>query len=194
MITFYLADMDSWWAGLAGMDRFFFLIALASGIVAGALTLAGLLGLDHGGDGFELAHGDATGDAEGFSLRAITGFFLGFGWVGFACSTSGYGAAISSGAALAAGLVMMFGIRFAMKSMKRLRADGTVKYEDAVGTVATVYVTIPPVGATGGQVTANFKNRQETLPAIQHGAEAISAGARVRITGTDTRTMVVEKI
>lgn len=193
MITFYLADMDSWWAGLAGLDRFFFLIALVSGIVASGLTIGGLMGLDHGGDGFELAHGDATGDAEGFSLRAITGFFLGFGWVGFACSTSGYGAAVSAGSALATGFVMMFGIKLAMKSMKRLRSDGTVKYADAVGSVATVYTSVQPAGAPGGQVTANFNNRQETLAAIQRGPETIPAGTRVKIIATDASTMVVEK-
>ena len=144
--------------------------------------------------GLELAHGDATGDAEGFSLRAITGFFLGFGWVGFACSTSGYGAPVSSGAALVTGLVMMFGIKLALKSMKSLRSDGTVKYGDAIGSVATVYTTIQPAGAPGGQVTANFNNRQETLAAIQRGAEAIPAGTRVKIIATDASTMVVEKI
>lgn len=193
MITPLLADADSWWNALSGFDRFFFLVALVSGIVAATLSIAGLLGLDHGGDGFELDHGDSAGDAEGFSLRAITGFFLGFGWVGFACSQSGYSAIASASAGLVTGLVMMFGIRFAMKSMKRLKSDGTVKYANAVGSAGTAYVTIPPSGATGGQVTVVFDNRSETLPAIQEGAEPIPGGVRVKIVSVNGRTLTVAR-
>lgn len=194
MNTLLLADLDTWWSGLAGAHRFFLLVGIASGVVAAFLTIGGLVGLDHGGDALDVDHGDLSGDAEGFSLRAITGFFLGLGWIGFACSISGYSNLVSSLAGLAAGLVMMFGIRFAMKSMKRLRSDGTVKYADAVGAIATVYVTIPPAGAPGGQVNVVFNNRQETLHAIHSGDTPIPGGTRVRVTAASGSTLTVEKV
>lgn len=192
MNTLFLADIDTWWAGLAGAHRFFLLVGITSGIVAAFLTIGGLVGMDHGGDALD--SGDLSGDAEGFSLRAITGFFLGLGWVGFACEISGYSHLVSGSAGLGTGLVMMFGIRFAMKSMKRLRSDGTVKYADAVGAVATVYVTIPPAGASGGQVNVIFNNRQETLHAIQTGETPIPGGTRVRVTAVSGSTLTVGNI
>ena len=185
--VYIIADAGSWWASQSTAQHFFFTVGVISGVVALVLTVLGLVGLDHDFGGFD----HDTGDAEAFSVRALTGFFLAFGWVGYACLESGYGGRIAGGAAAVAGVAMMAAIRALLRGMKRMKSDGTLRYENAVGAMGTAYVTVPPAGETGGQVTVVFDNRSETLPAIQEGAVAIPSGARIRVTAAQGRTLVV---
>lgn len=185
--------MDQWWAELATAHRVFFFIALMSSLIAIGLSLAGLLGLDHDAAALGLEHGDSTGDAEAFSIRAITGFFLGFGWAGYISLQSGHSLPLAALAALVAGVIVMYAIRFTLRSMRKLKSDGTMRYDKAVGATGSVYVSIPPSGAAGGQVVVTFDNRNETLPAVQNGAEALPAGTRIRVTASDGRLLTVEK-
>jgi membrane protein implicated in regulation of membrane protease activity len=185
-----LADASSTSDGFSGPSMFFLLAGISSAIVAAFLTVGGLLGLDSGDD---LAVPD-HGGAEAFSLRAITGFFLGLGWVGFGCECSGFSHFVSSVAGVCAGSLMMGGIVFALRSMKRLRSDGTVKYSDAIGATGVVYVTTPPSGAPGGQVTVIFSNRQETLPSVQAGDLPLPAGTRVRVLAASGGTLTIERL
>jgi membrane protein implicated in regulation of membrane protease activity len=194
MNTLLLADIDSWWAGLAGAHRFFLLVGITSGIVAAFLTIGGLVGFGHDAPELHVDHGDSSDTSEAFSLRAITGFFLGFGWIGAIAISSGSSVIVASLCALAAGATMMFGVTALLRSMKRLRSDGTVKITDAVGATGSVYVTIPPAGAPGGQIQVTFKNRNETMPAVQTGSEALPAGTRVRVTAVQDRTLIVERL
>ncbi len=193
MHTLLIAGIDQWWTELATAHRVFFFIAFSSSLLAIVLSLAGLLGLDHDAAALGIEHGDGAGDAEAFSVRAITGFFLGFGWAGYTALQAGQSVSIAALAAFATGLVVMYVIRFTLRSMKRLKSDGTVQYAKAVGATGTVYVTIPPSGTAGGQVTVTFDNRNETLPAIQTGAESIPGGARIRVTACEGRVLTVEK-
>lgn len=194
MNTLFLADIDSWWNELAGVHRFFLLVGIASGIVAAFLTVGGLLGFGHDAPELQIEHGDSADTAEAFSVRAITGFFLGFGWVGAIAMASGASILVASLCALAAGAAMMFIVRTLLRSMKRLRSDGTVKIADAVGAAGAVYITIPPAGATGGQVAVTFDNRNETMPAVQTGDSPLPAGTRVRVTAVEGRTLTVERL
>ena len=74
-------------------------------------------------------------------------------------------------------------------------SDGTARIADAVGAVGTVYVTVPPALATGGQVTVSFKGRQETYEALQSGRAALASGAKVRVKElVDSRTLLVEPL
>lgn len=193
MHTLFLAGFDSWWAELATAHRVFLSIGVVSGAIAIFLSLSGLLGLDHDAAALGLDQGDAAGDAEAFSVRAITGFFLGLGWVGLICLQAGQPLVVAAPAGFAAGLVMMYTIRLMLRSMKSLKSDGTIRYDKTVGATGTVYVTIPPSGAAGGQVTVTFDNRNETLPAIQTGAAPIPGGARIRVVAVEGRTLTVEK-
>jgi membrane protein implicated in regulation of membrane protease activity len=194
MNTLLLANLDTWWADLAGAHRFFLLVGIASGIVATFLTVGGLVGFGHDAPELHADHGDSSDTAEAFSVRAITGFFLGFGWIGAIAIASGTSIIVASLCALAAGSAMMFGVRAIMRSMKRLRSDGTVKIGDAAGATGTVYVTIPPAGAAGGQATVTFDNRNETMPAVQTGGAPLPAGTRIRVTAVQGRTLTVERI
>ncbi len=195
MNTLYLAiDAGSWWDSLAAAHRFFVLVGIASGVVALFLTLGAVLGFGHDAPELSMDHGDSAGDAEGFSLRSVTGFCLAFGWGGAASLAAGHSLAVASAIAVVSGVAVMALIQVLMKSMRRLRSDGTMRIENAVGAEGEVYVTVPPAGAPGGQAVVIFKNRQETLPAVQTGETPLSAGTRIRVTAVSGRTLTVSKL
>lgn len=187
-----LADMNTWWNGLPGPAQVYFLISIVAGIIALFLTIGGLIGLDAVDDPSDFSVGHT--DAEAFSIRAINGFFLGFGLVGYACEVSGFSHLSSALAGLATGIAMMAIIVFTMRTFKKLRSDGTMRMQDTVGATGTVYVTVPPHGAVGGQVNITFGNRNETFLAIQHGPKALAGGSRIRVVEFANDTVTIEAI
>lgn len=187
-----LADMSSWWNALDWPTQSYFLISLVSGIIAIFLTFGGLIGIDTLDDPSDFSMGHT--DAEAFSIRAINGFFLGFGLVGFACEVSGFGHTVSALAALATGFAMMGLIIVIIRFFKKLKSDGTMRISETVGATGTVYVTIPPAGAAGGQVNVTFSNRLETFHAIQRGYQPIVGGARIRVVSYENDILTVEAL
>ncbi len=132
-------------------------------------------------DSFDLdvdGHGDGMGV---FSVRGVTAFFIGFGWTGAIILRSGHslGLAVLGGAV--AGIVFMVAIFFMMRSMMKLQTSGTLNYANAVGEVATVYVTIPADTKAGGQVEVMIQGRLMTAEAIYRGSVAISPGTKVQV-------------
>jgi hypothetical protein len=82
-----------------------------------------------------------------------------------------------------------------LRFLHSVRSDGTVQIADAVGAIGTVYLTVPASGATGGQVTVVFRNRQETLAAVTEGGEAIPSGDKVKVVRLlDSNTLVVARL
>lgn len=67
-----------------------------------------------------------------------------------------------------------------MKSMHRLRADGTVRMERAVGQLGRVYLTIPGKKSGSGKVTLNVQNRTVECQAMTADAE-IATGSTVKV-------------
>ena len=194
LATILASDFSSWWDSLEGAHRFFLLVGISSGIVAMFLVLGGVLGFGHDAPEMAVDHGDSAGDAEGFSLRAVTGFFLAFGWGGAGALGCDISLPLSILIALMSGIVVMLGVQVLMKSMRRLRSDGTMNPESAVGAEGQVYVSIPPAGATGGQVVVTFSKRQETLPAVQTGETPLPSGTRVKVLAVSGRVLTVAKL
>jgi len=90
---------------------------------------------------------------------------------------------------------VMFAIAALLRASQRLKVDGTIKKEDAIGKIATVYVTIPPASGTGGQITVPLDGRTITLGAIQTGPIPLPAEAKVKVTALiDPATARVDPI
>ncbi|EIP97663.1 hypothetical protein OpiT1DRAFT_02110 [Opitutaceae bacterium TAV1] len=191
-----LAFMDfalNWWDSLDLARQIFYGIGLLAGLLALILAVLAMVGFE-GGDVVDAVDDFGHGGGGGiFSVKPLTGFFLGFGWGGGIALDAGWpvGAAtltgVVAGGALMSVLVVM--IRFVMS----LHTDGTMRIDEAVGLVGTVYLTLPAAHAPGGQITLNLNGRQETLSAVSATQEAIASGAKVRVTRViDARTVVVE--
>lgn len=185
-----------WWNALSLAKSIFYGIGIAAAGMAFLLAILAFIGLEAHEAADAIDSLDAH-DAGGgiFSVKPLTGFFLGFGWTGglaMDAGLSGFAAlacATAAGGAIMAVVVMMF------RTILAMRSDGTVRIGDAVGAIGTVYVTVPPGHAAGGQVIVNFKGRQETYAALQAGPTPLAGGEKVRVREVvDTRTVLVEPL
>lgn len=162
----------------------FGLIAAVSTLVA--IVLFGLtLFADIGEAEVDVHTGDLPGDGGDtgvFSLRAIIGFLLGFGWVGYACADAELSAPVSVGAGIGCGVIMFLLVALIIRGINSLKTDGTLDYKTMVGLSGTVYVTIPPKGETGGQVQVAHPSQYITMPAVQEGDTPLPINTPIVVT------------
>lgn len=198
MNTLALIDqVTRWWDALTLAKQIFYGIALTAGLVSLILMVLAIFGLEHDDAVDALASGgNIDHDGGGiFSVKPLTGFFLGFGWIGG--FSLGRGAEVWVAVILGclAGGAMMAVIVFMFRAILSIRSDGTARIEDTVGAVGTVYVPLPPTRAGGGQVTVTFRGRQETYAALQAGEKVIASGEKVKVVSLiDARTVLVEPL
>ncbi|MET0261476.1 MAG: hypothetical protein ABW223_01165, partial [Rariglobus sp.] len=76
-------QVSQWWDELNLARQIFYGIGIIAGIMALILAILAMIGLDHG-DGVDAIGDTGAGDGDGgiFSIKPLTGFFLGFGWAG----------------------------------------------------------------------------------------------------------------
>lgn len=173
----------------------FGLIAAISTLAAALLFILSLF-MDMGDGDVDVHTGDLAGDGGDttvFSLRAIIGFLLGFGWVGYACADAQLSAVVSVLAGLVTGIIMFALVALIIRGINSLKTDGTLDYNTLVGLSGTVYVTIPPNGETGGQVQVAHPSQFLTLPAVQEGDEPLPINTPVVITAAATGLLTVRR-
>lgn len=193
---FALFESFKWWAGLTTAQQFFYGIGIIAGIVTLIMAVLGLFGLGHH-DMDVSGHIDADhfDGSSLFSTKPLTGFFLAFGWVGGIALESGMSLAMAAIVASVSGIVVMLVLAWTIKTIYSMRSDGTRQINDAIGAIGTVYVTLPPARASGGQVNVTVSGRLETLPALNAALRAIPSGEKVKVVGVvDTNTVLVEPI
>jgi hypothetical protein len=99
---------------------------------------------------------------------------------------------LSLAIALAAAVGALFGVASLMRSLHRLKADGTVRIERAVGQPGTVYLTIPAQKAGAGKVTLTLQNRTLEYQAVTP-HQQLPTGSKIVVTavlGPDTVEVV----
>lgn len=189
--------MELWWQALNLELQIFYGIGILA-LLALALQFILLIfgGLD---DATDLGDAGGIGDHGSglgiFSFRGITAFFLGFGWTGIIVMEDGHSLALAIVLGLLVGTILMVAIFLLMRSMIRLQSNGTLDYRNAVGEVATVYVTVPAEGKSGGQIEVMIQGRLSVAEALNKGANAIAPGTKVKVVETVGRsTLVVEPL
>ncbi|MBO5683863.1 MAG: hypothetical protein J6R92_02845 [Akkermansia sp.] len=133
-------------------------------------------------------------DAGMFSFRAVLGFFLGFGWVGYICQQLTGNVMWASGAGVAAGLLMFVLVAMLIRMIYGLRSDGNISPASLVGLSGTVYVSIPPKGEPGGQVQVAHPNQLITIAAVQQGDEVLPAGSRIVVIDSTVGLVMVKPL
>lgn len=190
-----LNQVSQWWDELNLARQVFYGLGLLAGLMAVILAILSMIGMEHHDAVDAIGSADA-GDGGGiFSIKPLTGFFLGFGWGGGLALDGGLGmiaaivVAVLSGGALMAIIVAMF------RAIYGMRSDGTARIDDTLNATGTVYITLPPAKASGGQVVVSFRGRQETFAALNTADRAIPSGERVKVIQiVDPRTVLVEPL
>lgn len=198
MTTLALLELfNGWWTELSLAKQFFYGIGLVSGLVSLLLMILSLFGMDHDDAVDALGSTDGHGGDGGgvFSVKTLTGFFLGFGWAGGFALDNGQLLIVALACAMVAGTGIMAVIVFMFRAILAMRSDGTARIADTVGAVGTVYVTLPAAKASGGQVVVNFRGRQETYLALSTADRPIPSGDKVKVLAVvDGRTVLVEPL
>lgn len=195
MYSLGLIDQASaWWESLNGARQLFYGIGIMAGVASLVIVVLAFIGLEHH-DATDVGsvHADDTGGI--FSVKPLVGFFLGFGWAGGIAMDGGLSAAASTAVAFVAGSIVTAGIIAIYRGIYSMRSDGTMRIEQAIGAVGTVYVTVPAGRRSGGQVTVNFAGRQETLAALSNGSLPLASGEKVKVRAVvDGSTVEVEPL
>jgi hypothetical protein len=177
------------------MQTFYLICAGGGGALVVCQFLASLLGFssgesaetdhevhveDHGADH---DHDHASNWFLGLlTFRSIAAAVMFFGLGGLTAEyyrASDLGSFLS---ALIAGLAALYLVAALMKTLYRLRSDGTARIERALGQLGKVYLTIPGNRAGCGKVVLNVQNRTVECAALTAGAE-IQTGAVVQVIG-----------
>jgi serine/threonine protein kinase len=163
--------------------------------------LMGLLGMGHhdgaGGDFHEAggADGHAEGDSHDMShdehqswfagkltLRTVSAGLTFFGLAGRAAAAADAEPSVTFALALGAGGGALFGVAYMMRALYRLRADGTVRLDRAVGHTGSVYLSVPGHKTGAGKVHLNLQNRTMEYQAIT-AQGPLPCGAKVVVVG-----------
>ena len=188
--------MNNWWEALNFELQLFYGIAIISlAVLAIQVLLALVFGMDDGADAGGMDVGDHDSGMGIFSIRGVTAFFTGFGWTGVICTKQGLGLPLTLLLALMVGGSLMVAIYLMMRSLIRLQSSGTLDYGNAVGQVGTVYLTIPPVQRSGGQVETMIQGRLVTAEALQKGSVPLHPGTKVKVVERiGSTTLIVEPL
>lgn len=186
--------INSWWDALNFDLQVFYGIAIVSLIVLSFQMITTIFfGMDHGVESFDVSDHDSGMGI--FSVRGITAFFTGFGWTGVICTKRGVDLIPTVVIAFVVGFSLMLLIYMMMRSLIRLQSNGKLDYANAVGQIATVYVTISPEQRAGGQVEVMIQGRLTTAEALQKGSQPLAPGTKVKIVDKiGSTTLIVEPL
>jgi hypothetical protein len=190
---FALFESFLWWARLTSAQQFFYGMGIIAGLVVIVMALLAMVGLGH--HDVDISHGDHGDGGSLLSTKPITGFFLGFGWAGGIALEAGQSMLVASLIGFGTGAVMMFAIAGLIRAIYSMRSDGTRQINNAIGAVGTVYVTLPPSRAAGGQINVTVSGRLETMAALNAAIRAVPSGEKVKVVGVvDDNTLLVEPL
>lgn len=214
--------MSTWWQALSGFEQIFFCVAFSASAILLIQTILSFAGLGHDGGiegmdadtdtgGIEFHAGDQDGvheighdaahDMDGgadfrfFSIRGLVAFFTLFGWVGALLGAGPMSKLLVVLIASVCGLIAMFLIALIFYGVSRLQSSGNIRYGNALGHTAEVYLTIPPSRHGMGKVQIIIQERLIEANAVTDYEAPIPTGASVRITGTsDSHVLLVEPL
>jgi hypothetical protein len=183
------------------MDTVYLICAITGGTLLACQFLANFIGLgghhDLGGDhdydagGHDVHTGDSHDAGHETHHESISSWFVSmltfrtvvaaitfFGIVGKVGVTQWGESPTTLLVALASGAMAMFLVATCMRTFRRVKSDGTVRMDRAIGKQGTVYLPIPGQKAGLGKVTLNLQNRTVECQAITANG-ALPSGAPV---------------
>jgi hypothetical protein len=125
-------------------------------------------------------HGHGNGLFGMLSVRTATAAILFFGLGGMTARYYGAADLPAFGVALGAGMLALYAVAVAMKSLKRLKSDGTARIDRAVGCTGTVYLRVPSAKGGSGKVHLALQNRTVEYQAVTAGEE-IPTGKPIKV-------------
>jgi len=186
-------DFNAWWEAMGFLEKMFWGLAIPFSVFfLIQLTLTFI-----GGDVPE--DGDVDADIEAddgiafqfFTLKNLVAFFTIFSWTGIACLDSGLSDGISLLIATIAGLVMMTIMASLFYALSKAVESGTLKMNNAVGSVGEVYMEIQPKRGNIGKVQVTVQGSLRTLEALTDSDILLRPGMVVDIVGITSNNQIL---
>ncbi len=174
--------MIDWWSSLLIERQIFYAIGLVSlGVLVLQIILT-VVGIDvHHGDADFSGHGDHGSGLGLLTVRTVTAFFVGFGWGGVVLLNHGYTVPVAFLGGTGTGVVFLLCTAFLIRNLLRLQRSGNLDYRNAIGTVGTVYTTIPAAEGGGGQLELVLRGRLMMAEAFTKSAQLLKPGSKARV-------------
>jgi hypothetical protein len=173
---------NDWWGGLSLALKIYWGIAIPFTVFFVLQLILSFLGGDSPDDlpdvEVESDHGIGI---QFFTLKNLIGFFTIFGWTGIACINANFSVGVSILIATLAGLMMMGIMAGLFYLLVKASADGTMKFEKAIGQVGEVYLTIQAKRSGLGKVQVNVMGSLRTLDAMTDDETDLATGKMVRV-------------
>lgn len=187
--------MTDWWNSLLVEKQIFYAIGLFSLAVLVLQIILTILGVGHHDADFS-GHGDHDSGMGLLTVRTVTAFFVGFGWAGVISLNRGYSMLVAIGVGTATGLAFLLTTAFLIRNLLRLQSTGgNVDYNNAIGSVGSVYVTIPAAEAGGGQVELTLQGRLMMVDAYTKATWTLRPNTKVKVIGLiGGSTLLVEPL
>ena len=176
--------MKEWFNALSGFEQVFWGIALIASVFLIFVLISTFLGGDT--DGFD---GDVDADIEGdtgigfqfFTFKNLVAFFTIFGWSGISFLEAGMSKGIVVLLAAVCGLAMMFVMAFLFYQMNKMTSSGTLKMENAIGQIGSVYLTIGANRSRIGKVQVTVQGALRELEALTDEDSDLPTNAVVKV-------------
>ncbi|HEY1191244.1 MAG TPA: NfeD family protein [Gemmata sp.] len=173
------------------METVFLVCAITGGTLVVCLLFAGMFGFasEHDVDHDTDADTDADHDSDTghgnllfgmLSVRTLTSALLFFGLGGMTARYYGASDVAAFGIAFGSGAAVFYLVALAMRAIKQLKSDGTVRVARAVGSTGTVYLRIPGARTGSGKVHLALQNRTVEYQAVTAGGE-LPTGLPVKV-------------
>lgn len=166
------------------MLKVFWVVAILASLVFLVQTIMTFTGTD-ASDGLSA---DFDGSLDGgdapfqlFSLRNLTNFLLGFGWMGVTGYQSFSNKSLLVAAAAAVGIVFVLLFFIIIRQVQKLAEDNSFNIQKVLGKTGEVYLSIPAQNMGKGKVQISVNGSVHELDAITQG-EKIDTGAMVKVT------------
>jgi hypothetical protein len=164
--------------------------AVVGGVILVMQMLLTLLGADHdlgmAGDAVDHDIGHDLHDTGHFfgvlSFRSLVAALAFFGLGGRWALAEGWSPYFAFVAALAAATAAMFLVAWLMRLLASLVYEGTMRVENAVGQMGTVYLGIPGHNQGLGKVTVTVQSQSVEFDAVTS-KDAIPTGATITVVG-----------
>ncbi len=186
--------MTEWWNSLELTSQVFYGIGIISLVILICQMLLTLLGL--GGDHeLDLAGAEHDSGLGLITFRTLTAFFVGFGWAGAVFLNHGHSLGSVLARATVVGAAFLLGAALLVRALLKLQSSGNLDYSNAIGTVGTVYSTIPGGEAGNGQLELMIQGRLLMADALTQAAPELKPGSKAKVVAlVNQSTFLVEPV
>ncbi len=184
-----------WFSELSSFEKFYWIVTA----VSSTFFIFVLISTFFGGDADDIGDVDAEIDADTgvgfqfFTLKNTVAFFALFGWSGVSSINAGNSASTTIIISIASGLVIMTVVALMMYYMRKLNDSGTLKMDNALGSIGEVYTTIGANRGNIGKVQVKVQSALRELEALTDSDEDLKQGTVVKVTEvTPNGILIVE--